>query len=158
MRKDGRNIECQNNKIGKGKCRRKRTQWWAKKMEGGFVLCLWCRVEDLVMLTNIVLSFSFLFSPPHTFLLTSDPESFWPERDTYWPVVQDVRPTHPEADWGVEPVLSHQPQSQGGCVGGQSRGHGLGGWLSGLRGGPRRSVFKIYIITLNLLWDYLFEK
>lgn len=93
-------------------------------------------------------------SCPHPFFLASDPESVWPEWDTDWPVVQDVRPANPEADWGVEPVLSYQPQRQGGCVRGQVGGHGLGGWLSGLCGGSRRWVFEVYIINP---WDSLIQ-
>ncbi len=125
-------------------------QRWRKE-DGGMDLCCAYDAELKMSLCWLTLScLSCLCSPLCPFLLTSDPESFWPERDPYWPVVQDVRPTHPEADWGVEPVLSHQPQSQGGCVGGQGGGHGLGGWLSGLRWGPRRSVCKMYIIKLNL--------
>lgn len=51
-------------------------------------------IEDVLMLTDHCLC----FSHPHPFHLASDPESFRSERDTDRPVVQDVRPTYPEAD------------------------------------------------------------
>lgn len=46
----------------------------------------------------------------------------------------------------MEPVLPHQFQSKGGCFWGQTGGHGLGGWLSGLCRGSRGSVLW-YIIA-----------
>lgn len=76
------------------------------------------------------------------FLSLSDSESIWSEWDSDWPVFQNVWPAYPEADRGMEPVLPHQFQSKGGCLWGQTGGHGLGGWLSGLCRGSRRSVLR----------------
>lgn len=47
----------------------------------------------------------------------------------------------------MEPVLSHQPQGQGRCVGGQGGGHGLGRWFFGLCRGPCWSVdFTLFLV------------
>lgn len=76
------------------------------------------------------------------FFPLSDSESLWSERNSDWPVFQDVWPTYPEADGGMEPVLPHQFQIKRVCLWGQAEGHGLGRWLSGLCRGSRRSVLR----------------
>lgn len=72
--------------------------------------------------TNLLASFPLRFLSSFrlfsSFFPHSDPESFWTQRDSDRPVIQNVRPTNTEVNWGVEPILPYRPQCEAGPVGG----------------------------------------